>query len=75
MENELFKKVFRYGLAKNGTKENLEIPILILRYKIFCEQMISQNSNVDLDTLCDLAKVWFVSLKRNPDGKIPVLSI
>ena len=76
MENEeKYKLVFRQGLVINKTKENHVLPIVVANYKLFCERLISENTNADLEQLYRAAAYGLRVLIQNPLDSIPEVTI
>ena len=75
MDIEKFNKVFRKGLVLNKTKEGLELPIVLEKYKLFCERLVTENGEVNENLLYGPATFCLRMLKRNPSSDIPEVKI
>lgn len=68
----LFKQVFRKGLVLMSTKENKLNPLVLIKYKEYCESITNQTQVTDLGILSGLARQCLAMLLQNPSAPIPV---
>ena len=68
--DERYNLVFRKGFVKNRTKENHVHPMTLSNYSFFCQRIIAENKDADLDGLYIAATFALARLTRDPFSDI-----
>jgi hypothetical protein len=73
--SEKYLLVFREGLVREQLKERLVNPLSLEKYKLFCEKLIKENDNADLEQLYRLAHFGLRHFLRDSQAGMPDVKI
>jgi hypothetical protein len=73
--SEKYLLVFREGLVREQLKERLVNPLSLEKYKLFCEKLIKENDNADIEQLYRLAHFGLRHFLRDSQAGMPDVKI